>query len=186
MIDPRRGIALPLLVCAALAAPASAAEPEPPGSASLAAIAASLERIEGLLRLGQSSTLIELRLARLDVLRQEMAPLEARLRSYTEVDFWEGPEMGLQQERLEQAKETIEKARLDGRDEQEIAGMEQNVREMELQVAAYKKRQRLKREQAELIENQLAALRSEREAAVAEIDRWLARLENDMRREREP
>ncbi|MGH7336461.1 MAG: hypothetical protein ACREI7_02680 [Myxococcota bacterium] len=170
-----------------LLAPAAgtAAEPVAPGDASLASIAASLERIESLLRLGQSSRLIELRLARLEVLRQEMAPLEARLRNYTEVDFWEGPEMALQRERLEQLREEIEKARLEGREEQ-IAQMEMQVREYELQVEAHKKRQRLKREQAELVKNQLSALRSEREAAVAEIDRWLARLESDMRREREP
>lgn len=187
MYPSRRAVAALLVACPPflVSAPATAQEPGRPEAASLAAIAASLERIEHLLRLGQSSRLVELRLARLEVLRQEMAPLESKLRSYTEMDVWEAPEMAMQQERLERMREQIEKARLEGREE-EVAGLELNVREMELQVEAYKKRQRMKREQAELVENQLAGLRSERDAAVAEIDRWLQRLEQDTRREAKP
>jgi hypothetical protein len=187
MNAPRRAAAALLVACLPLLlpAPATAQEPDRSEAASLAAIAASLKRIENLLRLGQSSRLVELRLARLEVLRQEMAPLESKLRSYTEMDVWEAPEMAMQQERLERMQEQMEKARLEGREE-ELSGLEQNIREMELQVEAYKKRQRMKREQAELIENQLAGLRSERDAAVSEIDRWLQRLEQDTRREAKP
>jgi len=95
---------------------AATAEPAADESAPLVSIARTLERIERLLRLDQSSRLLELRFRRLELLREEMAPLEGELRSYRSMDVWQGPEMNSLEARIADLEEQIEAARLAGRE----------------------------------------------------------------------
>lgn len=188
---PSRSLAvyasLALSLAAALAAPLRAAAPETVAddAAPLVSIARTLERIERLLRLDQSSRLLELRFRRLELLREEMAPLEAELRSYRSMDVWQAPEMKLQEQRFEEMEEQIEKARLDGR-EDEAEMLETNLREQRLQLDSSKERLKVNADQAEALDGELSGLRSERDRAVAEIDALLSRLEQEVRRERQP
>lgn len=179
--------ALVLSLVAVVAAPLRAADGEPPAveGAPLVSIARTLERIERLLRLDQSSRLLELRFRRLELLRDEMAPLEGELRSYRSMDVWQEPEMKLQEERIAGLEEQIEAARLDGKvDEAEM--LETNLREQRLQVQSSKDRLKTNLDQAEALEGELSGLRSERDRAVAEIDALLSRLEQEIRRDRQP
>jgi chromosome segregation ATPase len=179
-------VTLALLALSTLLARASAAQPPVSGDgAALRAIAASLERIEAILRNQQSAQVVTLRFERLRLLREEMAPLEGELRSMRNGDFWQAPELAVQRQRVEQIEKQIEEARLAGR-EQEVSMYEMTLRETVLQIEAMKKRIEAQRQRAEELESQLAVLRSERDAAVGEIDRLLARLENDVRRDRQP
>lgn len=180
---------LVVIVALALVAPLRASEPEetaPPSSeASLAAIAGALGRIERLLRVDQSSRLVELRFRRLELLREEMSPLEAEQRSFRSMEQWTTPETRSAEKRIADLEEQIEAARLDGR-EGEIEMHEMNLREQRLQMQATKERLKLSLAMAERIEGELAGLRAERDRAVAEIDAMLQRLEQEARRERQP
>jgi len=64
--------------------------------------------------------------------------------------------------------------------------LETNLREQRIQVESYKERLKTNLGQAEALEGELAGLRTERDRAVAEIDALLSRLEQDVRRERQP
>lgn len=181
-----RRLALVLAVSSSLAPGIGAAEASPADERSaLEAIAASLARIESYLRTEQGARVVELRFERLRLLREEMAPLEAEVRSMRNNDFWQAPEIELQEQRLEEIERQIEEARLAGR-ENEAQMYESNLRETTNQITAYKARLKLQRERAGELEVQLAVLRSDRDAAVGEIDRLLARLEQEIRRDRQP
>jgi chromosome segregation ATPase len=179
-------VTLALLALSTLLARASAAQPPASGDgAALRAIAASLERIEAILRNQQSAQVVTLRFERLRLLREEMAPLESELRSMRNSDLWQRPDLAVQRQEVEELEKQVEEARLAGR-EQEAAIHEMTLRGTERQIEAMTRRIEAQRERAEELESQLSVLRSERDAAVGEIDRLLARLENDVRRDRQP
>jgi len=176
-----------LAIAAVVAAPQRAAAADPPAgeSAPLVSIAATLERIERLLRLDQSSRLLELRFRRLELVREEMEPLEVELRSFETMAAWQGPEKKVQEQRIADLEEQIEQARLDGK-EHEIEMHEMNLREQQYQVLAQKEQLKAHLDRIEAVEGELAGLRSERDRAVAEIDTLISRLEQEIRRERQP
>jgi hypothetical protein len=171
--------AVSLLAAAPLGA-AAAEETESPTERHLAAIAASLERIERALSADRALRIVELRYRRLDLLRAELAPLESELRSLRADDSYLSPEIKLQEERLRILAKQVEEAELGGEPGQ-LESLESERQNLELIVRSHRDRLKLQTARAEELEAQLSVLRADRDAAVGEVERLLAWAENQGR-----
>jgi chromosome segregation ATPase len=165
-----------LLAPAALAAaPENAGEDSPAPAGALSDIAKSLQHLEALLRTAMAMQRMDLSLRRAELAIADVVPLQTALREARAARDNDEAQVATAEQGMKRLKDRLDE-RAGQPEDDEARGMEDVVRELEVQTQVMKSQLGTLRARIAELDNEVSRKTAERDQVLAEIDRALSRL----------